>query len=286
MTAAGLASTLLRIALGASGAIVLLWLLLYLLQERLLFQPQPLDDAQRTATGSLPGTETLSLVSPEGHTLRGWLRKPAQTGPWPLLLYFGGNAEEVSHILAEQSAWPGWAIATLNYRGFGDSQGEAGEAALRADALLLYDHLSRRSDVQAGRIVAMGRSMGSGVAVALAAERKLSGLVLITPYDSLTAVAQRHYRWVPVRWLLRHRFDSAAQAPQRQEPALFLVAGEDQLIPKAHAQRLHDAWRGSKIWVELPNTGHGDLSSAPAYDAALRSFLQGIAQGTEGAPRK
>src|SRR5262249_19315765 len=157
-------------------------------------------------------------------------------------LYFGGNAEEVSWLVETAPPLGAWALLLVNYRGYGRSEGRPGERALFADALLLHDWARGRPEVDRSRIAAMGRSLGPGVAVHLAAERALAGVVLVSPFDSLTAVAQRHYPWLPVRWLLRHPFDSLARAPSIQTPLLCLTAGRDTIVPPAHSARLCAAW--------------------------------------------
>lgn len=273
-----MAGALFRIALFVGSTFVLICLLAFLLQDRLLFSPQPLDPARRQVLQHSPHTQAITLRTDQGLALHGWLRTPQTLGPWPLLLYFGGNGEESSHILDEAGHLPGWAVATLNYRGYGDSEGKPDEAALMADAARLYDWARQRQDIQANRIVAMGRSLGSGVAVGLAARRSVAGVVLLTPYDNLPAVAGRHYPWLPVRLLLKYRFDSLSLAEARTEPTLFLVAGNDEIIPPAHALRLYQQWRGGKQWVLLAGAGHNDVDLHPDYQPALQAFLQGLAR--------
>src|SRR5206468_12560106 len=132
----------------------------------------------------------LEIVATDGTRLRGWLRRAAAT-PAPVVLYFGGNAEEVSWTLADRR-WPReWAIVAINYRGYGASDGTPGESALVADALAIHDAIAARADVDPRRIVAFGRSLGAGVAVKLAGARPLAGAILVSPYDSLVEVGDR-----------------------------------------------------------------------------------------------
>jgi uncharacterized protein len=191
------------------------------------------------------------------------------------MLYFGGNAEEVSwmlEVVRAQTPSASWLL--MDYRGYGLSDGAPSEKALVADALALYDHASGLPGVDAGRIYAFGRSLGSGVAVALAAQRRLAGLILATPYDSLAAVARRHYWFVPVDWLLRHRFDSIARAPKLRTPLLCLIAGRDDVIPPEHAERLYAAWGGPKKRVVLAAASHNTTDDTPQFWPAIREFLE------------
>jgi hypothetical protein len=169
-----------------------------------------------------------------------------------------------------------WGFLLVNFRGYGRSEGQPGERALFADALRLHDWASARPDVDAARIAVMGRSLGSGVAVHLAAERPLAGVVLVTPFDSLTAVAQHHYPWLPVRWMLRHPFDSLSRAPRLQAPLLCLAAGSDRIIPSSHSARLYAAWGGPKRWIEFPAADHDSVATEPGYWPAIAEFLAGL----------
>jgi uncharacterized protein len=110
--------------------------------------------------------------------------------------------------------------------------------------------------------------------VHLAAQRRLDGVVLLTPYDSMVEVAKHHYPLLPVGLMLRHRFDSAAAAPRVTTPLLCLAALDDEVIPVEHARRLHDAWAGEKRWVELRG-GHNGADRHPDYWPAVRQFLAG-----------
>ena len=192
----------------------------------------------------------------------------------PLVLYFGGNAEEVSWMLEEAGAARGFSWLLLDYRGYGQSAGAPSEAALVADAFALYDYALGLPGADPKRIYAFGRSLGSGVAVALAAQRPLAGLILATPYDSLAAVAKRYYWYLPVDWLLKHRFDSVARAPQIKAPLLCLIAERDEVIPAVHAERLFEAWGGAKRRVVLAGAGHNTSDAHPMFWPAIREFLE------------
>ena len=173
--------TLLPLLLIAAAAYVGVCALLYLLQDRLIFYPQPLPDSLRRMVEALPDTIELEVHAPDGTRLHGWLRHQSAAPDRGLVIYFGGNAEEVSgHILDAAELAP-WSVAAFNYRGYGRSEGDPSEAALVSDALVIYDLLAARSDIDEERIVVLGRSLGSGVAVPLAAHRPVRGLILVSP---------------------------------------------------------------------------------------------------------
>ena len=255
-----------------AGTAVALSALLYFSQDRLIFHPQP---APATLTGAAGlSMEDVRIDTVDGTALRGWLAKPANAAARvPLVIYFGGNAEEVSHFAVQAGHLGGWALLAVNYRGYGDSAGKPSEAALCADSLAVHEWASQRADIDATRIVAMGRSLGSGVAVFLASQRSLAGVILVTPYDSLRAVAQRHYPYAPVSLLLRHNFDSGARAPRITTPVLMLAARRDTIVPALHARALLDKWAGPKTWREFDQAGHNDLDADPGYWTEIATFL-------------
>jgi len=245
--------------------------LIYFLQERLIFFPQPLtQDPLQANTGA--AIEEVSLLASDRVRLHGWLVKaaPAQT-PAPLLIYFGGNAEEVSWLAQTAGQYAGWSLLLFNYRGYGRSEGKPGEAELFADALRIYDYAAKRTDT--GRVAVMGRSLGSGVAVHLAAQRPVAGVILVSPYDSVESLAQGVYPFLPIGLMLKHRFDSLARAPGIKAPLLCLVASDDRVIPRPHSERLYAAWGGKKQWREIRPADHDSLAGKPDYRSAIATFL-------------
>ena len=267
-----LLSTLCTVLAGYAG----LCAVLYLLQERLIFLRQPLSESARQALRETPGVAEIEFAAKDGKRLHGWLRRgggeDAARRPG-LLVYFGGNAEEASGQAREAAALASWSLAAFNYRGYGLSEGRPSEAALTADALLVHDRLAARGDVDRGRVVAFGRSLGSGVAVQLAAARPVRGVVLVSPFDSLRSMARKHYPFLPTSLLLRHPFDSLARAPSIDAPLLVLAGDRDRIVPPDRSRRLFDAWRGPKRWVLLAGAGHNDIHAHPRYWPAIREFL-------------
>jgi pimeloyl-ACP methyl ester carboxylesterase len=244
-------------------------------QERLIFFRQPPAPAPQLQPPAV--LEDVALRAADGTRLQGWLaRRPA--GRAPLLIYFGGNAEETSWLVGQSHRFGGWSVLGVNYRGYGRSEGDPGETALLSDALAVYDYALARKDVDPARVAVMGRSLGSGVAVYLASRRPVLGVVLVTPFDSLVEVAAMHYPYLPVRWMLRHRFDSIALAPGIRSPALVLAAAQDNVVPPRHARRLYEAWGGPHNWVEFPAVGHNDIDADPAYWSSIRGFLETLLQ--------
>jgi pimeloyl-ACP methyl ester carboxylesterase len=140
----------------------------------------------------------------------------------------------------------------------------------------VFDEMIRRKGLAPRDVVLLGRSLGSGVAVHVASQRQVRGVILVTPFDSIAGVARRHYPFLPVRLLLRHRFDSLALAPDISVPALFLVSGQDRLIPPGLSHRLAEAWGGPVRMVIVEQTGHNDIQIDDRYWQAVSAFVQGL----------
>lgn len=245
--------------------------LIYFLQERLIFFPQPLTaDPLKANTGA--AIEEVTLVATDGASLHGWLMKASATqAPAPVLIYFGGNAEEVSWLASTAGQYAGWSLLMMNYRGYGRSEGKPGEAELFADALQIYDYAVRRA--AGGRVALMGRSLGSGVAVYVAALRPVAGVILVSPYDSVESVAKGIYPFLPISLMLKHRFDSLSRAPGIKAPLLCLVASGDRVIPRPHSERLYAAWGGPRQWREFRRADHDSIAGEPDYWRAIAAFL-------------
>lgn len=253
------------------GLVVGAPLFAWIFQEKLLFFPQP----RQAGLVAQSNAEDVTVVSADGTRLRGWF-VGGGTAPAPLVIYFGGNAEEVSWLTSMADRFAGWSLLLVNYRGYGDSEGRPGEKKLFEDALLVHDYAKRRADVSSDRIVAMGRSLGSGVAVYLAANRPLRGVVLVSPYDSMVEVAKHHYPFLPVSLLLQHRFDSLSRAPRIDAPLLCLVALEDRIVPTERSRVLFDSWRGVKTLREIARRDHDTIAEDAEYWRSVAQFLQSL----------
>jgi len=226
--------------------------------------------------------EETKLRMRDGVQLAGVLVLPPVPRP-PLVIYFGGNAEDATLDApgADRTYGPRAALF-VNYRGYGASEGRPGERALVGDALEIFDWAARRADIDASRIAVHGRSLGSGVAVQLAFARPARCVVLTSPYRSAVDIAREVYPWLPVALLLRHPFDSGKRAPRVKAPALVLVGEADRVIPAHHSHRLAALWGGPVEEVSFPGFGHDDLSLNPRYDAAIRAFLDRCLQPAAG----
>ena len=243
-------------------------LALYLLQTRMIFFPQP------TAPINQSRYAAHAIHVQNGDvTLSGWFFNNGIDAAHPLIIYYGGNAEDVTLNFDDLDRFATRSFLFMNYRGYGASQGRPSETALLDDALVIMDHVLAGAVVDPAHVVLMGRSLGSGVAVHVAAHRPVGGLILVTPYDSLVNVAKAHYPVFPVGWLLKHRFDSASLAPRIHAPALFLTAVNDQVVPPRFPKALERQWGGPTTAVAVAGADHNSIDTAPAYWAAVNAFL-------------
>lgn len=215
-----------------------------------------------------PGASAIRLATDDGVDLKIWV--VPRPGP-RALMYFGGNAEDVAgNLPAFAPAFPAHSLYLVNYRGYGGSTGSPSEAGLQADATAIYDHLSARHP----EISVIGRSLGSGVAVHLASVRNIHRLVLITPFDSLVNVAREHFSYLPVGWLMRDRYESVKRVPAVRAPTLVVIAGADEIIPRARAAALVAAFPASQVRSEvLPGATHNGFDRMPQYLERIEQFL-------------
>jgi hypothetical protein len=183
------------------------------------------------------------------------------------LIYLGGNAEDVSASLPQLAqAFPDRALYLLHYRGYAGSSGSPSEQALVGDALALFD----KAAAEHQDIVMVGRSLGTGVALQVASVRKPGKLVLITPYDSLAGLAAAQFPWIPVRWLLRDKYESWRYVPRVQAPTLIVAAQHDEIIPPASTQRLAARFAKERLVMRvIEGAGHNTISDSAGYLEAL-----------------
>lgn len=248
------------LAFGAT-AIVLIYLaicaLLYLSQRSYIYYP-----SHRSAD-----TATITLDRGDARVLVSTNSIDRDHDHDRAVLYFGGNAEDVSRAIGVlDRAFPDAAIYAMHYRSYGGSTGTPSERALVADAMALFEHVVE----QHPRIAVVGRSLGSGIAVQVAASKPVDRLVLVTPYNSLLELAAEHFRLFPTRFLLRDKYESWRYVGRLHVPTTIVMAGHDRIIPNESSRRLAGAFPpGVVTVVEIADADHNSLSNSPEYVAAL-----------------
>jgi len=228
--------------------------------------------------GPLPeGAERIEVAVRPDLRLRG-VRIPAPRGESErtLILGFGGNAANAeTTAIVLHDLFPEADIVSFHYRGYPPSEGLPAAAALKDDAPRLYDEMQAR--LRPARTVAVGFSVGSGVAAALAARRPLDGLILVTPFDSLGRVAAGHYPWVPVRLLFRHALAPAEDLRGARTPVAIVAGGRDTLVPPARTDALRRAVPHLVFDRTIADAGHNDIYDHPAFRPAMREALERLA---------
>ena len=183
------------------------------------------------------------------------------------IIYFGGNAEDVGSTVPELAAvFPDHAIYALHYRGYSGSTGHPAEAAMRNDARALCQMVRR----QHPDVMAVGRSLGSSLAIQLAAEGGISRLVLIAPFESILAIASRVAPFLPMRLLLRDPWHSWRYAPRVTCPTLILAASHDEIVPMSDTRKLFEAFQpGVATLRVIDGTDHNSVSGPEEFWEAL-----------------
>jgi len=231
------------------------------------------------ALDELPaGASLLTMPTPDCEKLAA-VRLPAAErggGSRPLALGFGGNAWKAEAMaLLLHGLIPDHDIVVAYYRGYRPSSGRPSAAKIMADALTVHDRL-----VGPPGVIAVGFSIGSGIAAHLAAQRSLAGLVLVTPFDSLTALARHHYPWAPVRLLLRHRIETAELLRGVAAPTAVITAERDTIVPASRSQPVLDAAQHLVYRAVVSGAGHNDVCDTPEFAAAMRQAIDRIEQAS------
>ena len=231
---------------------------LYIYQRDFLYFPTPISStAYQNMTIHNEGESINVIVLHEGHE--------------NAILYFGGNGESMaqsSDYIAGQ--FPDFTVYLMDYRGYGQSTGESSEKALYSDALKLYDKIKDKHD----RISIGGRSLGTGISTYVAANREVSKLALITPFDSIINIAQGRYPMYPISLLLDDSYDSVSRVKHIRAKTLIVIAELDRVVPKENTQKLIDAFDPEQLEViVIKNRGHIDISSDKRYYKIMQEFI-------------
>lgn len=242
--------------------------LMYVFQRALMYFPDPTRTPP--AAVGLPQAEEVVLTSSDGEKLVAWHVPPR--GDRPVLLYFHGNAGALD-LRVGRFRWivaEGDGLLALSYRGYGGSTGAPSEQGLIRDARAAYDFAAAR--YPPGRIVLWGESLGTAVAIALAATNEVGGLILDAPFTSAADVGAAAYPIVPVHWLIRDSFRSDLRIAKVTAPVLVLHGARDRVVPIRFGERLFALANEPKRFVRFATGTHVDLDDHGAVDE-VRKFL-------------
>ncbi len=260
--------TLLKWLIGAAAAFGGFVALMYLTQRALMYHPEALRTPP--AMAGLPDVQEIVLDTADGEKVIVWYAPPQRD--LPVVLYFHGNAGSLRNRSDRFRALTsdGYGLVALSYRGYSGSTGSPSEAGMIADAQTAYAFAAAR--VPPERIVVFGESIGTGVAVALAATQRIGRLVLESPFTSTADVAAPIYWYLPVRFLMKDQFHSDERIGKVTAPLLVLHGERDQVVPIALGERLFALANEPKRFVRFPLGHHVDLDRYGALDT-VRSFI-------------
>ncbi|TAF75879.1 MAG: alpha/beta hydrolase [Alphaproteobacteria bacterium] len=217
----------------------------------------------------LPHIQEVTLYTPDGFELMAWYQPPKDG--YKTILYLHGNATSISQLQSFFAHIVGgeYGLLAFSYRGYGASNGKPSEAGLFLDAETAVEFLHQHG-IEPANMIVMGRSLGSGVAVHLATLHPFHQTILLSPYTSITHVAQLRYPYIPISWLLKDHFDSLARAPHIISPVCIFHGKKDTIIPEEQSARLMDAIRTPKERIVYPDADHINLDT-PSILLALRT---------------
>ena len=258
---------ILKTAVGVGLAMGLLALIVPTLQRRLMYYPD--TTYYKPAEAGLAGVEELPLETPDGERVLAWYAraKPGRR----TILYFHGNAgslETRSVRIAKYMA-RGLGVFMMTYRGFGGSSGSPSEAANVSDALLAYNKLTALG-VDPLDIIVYGESLGTGVAVKVAREKRVGGLVLDAPYTSMVELAALHYPLIPGRWFMTDRYETRSNITEVSAPLLIIHGERDRIVPIEMGRQVFALAPEPKTLRTFPEAGHDDHYRFGSYDTLFQ----------------
>lgn len=240
-------------------AYVLIMIGMYTLQRQLLYLPD--RNIEAPDAYGLSGFRDLMITSTDGMPIQLWHRQA--TDGFPTIVYYHGNASHLGNRAGILGALAnkGFGVLALSYRGYGKSQGKPSETGLYNDARAAVKFLTDKERLPLSRIMLYGESLGSGVAVHIATEFHVGGLMLQAPYKSVAGRAAEIYFFIPVNLLIKDRFDSIHKIARVKAPLLIFHGDLDDTIPVTHGKAILAAATAPKQAFFFPHISHNDFDS-------------------------
>ncbi len=242
-------------AVAALAALALLWIS----QRRLIYFP---TQAVPDAGSVLPGMEEVTYSTDDGLTLEAWFVPTTGGNSSGTVMVFNGNAgNRTGRIpLAQALSEHGFAVLLVDYRGYGGNQGRPSESGLAADARAAVAYLKTRSDVDTGRLVYFGESLGAAVALRLAEHQEPAALVLRSPFTSLPDIGSTHYPFLPTSLMLWDRYPNLETIRGIEAPILVIAGAADSIVPVEQSRKIFEASLGTKRLVVIDGADHNDFA--------------------------
>ena len=213
------------------------------------------------------------FLKTDSAVLHGWKVSNLHTPHTASIIYFGGNAEDVSHNIPDAHLYSVRHLFLTNLPGFGASSGTPSEKNFYSNALQVYDQIVESSNLNPDNVFIMGRSLGSAVATYVASKRKVRGLIIITPFDSIENVASHYYNLFPVKRLLKHKFQTEAYIDEVNAPIVALTADHDGVIPAENLANLYTPRKQKINLLQIQGSDHNTISHSEQYFSFINGFI-------------
>lgn len=238
---------------------------IYLTQDSKVFNA---TDIVKKDEFKVENMENLTFYVTKKITIDGVYKK-SQNKNAPLLIYFGGNADDATRILLHVENLRKFDVLSFNYRGYVKSTGKPSQRVLFSDSIKIYDEYAKDK-----KVILIGRSLGTGVATYLASKRDVIGVILITPYDSIASMAKAKYPIFPIKYLLKHKFESVKHILEVKAPVGLIEVKGDDVVTKKHFDKLKEKVPNLALHVSLENTTHGEVLSHPDFEESLKKIMK------------
>ncbi len=238
---------------------------IYFTQNSQLFNRASID---KNPSFELKNMEHISLHVEQNVVLNGVYKHSLMKNA-PLLIYFGGNADDATRILLYTKSLTDFDIVAFNYRGYLKSTGEPGEQNFFSDALKIFDKYAQNR-----KVIIIGRSLGTAVATYTASQRKNDGLILITPFDSIASIAKKKYPIFPIDLMLKNKFESIKYMPDVKSPVSIIEVKNDKVVPHSNLEKLKETVPNLSSLVVLENTTHADVLEQKDFKKVLKEMIE------------
>lgn len=238
------------------------------------FQYHPDKNIKEVSAYDLPSTQDLMIKSVvDGASVQVWYHEPTRPG-MPMVLFLHGNAGTLGYRAPKfkELIDMGFGFAAPAYHGFSKSEGKPTAETIFSDVITTIDFLKDKG-FEAKNIIIVGESLGTGIAVEMAAKQQFAGVFLITPYTSIANRAQEMYWYFPIKSLVKDNFSSEDKIDKINAPLLIVHGTNDTVIPHSHAERLIELAREPKKIIIYPGFGHSNLDNATIFHEMKKYFI-------------
>lgn len=258
------------------AAYAFICLYIYLFQEnQILFPPSSSFIAER-----IPAENKIQLEI-NGITIHG-IYSSEINAKKPIIIYFGGNAEDVFYNFPDFMTDLNAQFFAFNYRGYAGNEGKPTIKTILQDSEIIIEKIIQKFSINKDQIILVGRSLGAAIAVQQLTKHNVAGVVLISPFDSLVNIGKRYFPWLPVSLLVKHPLDSLSIGKKSKTPLIILAGEQDQIIPISYSKNLYNAWASpQKLFVTIKDTGHNTIHGGRNYFSSINQFIHSTIKGKQ-----